>query len=58
MKPNLRNLFMKKTDSEAGRANHLRQYFLTNIHTDRVPFLSKICEQKKEPSQALLAGIK
>jgi hypothetical protein len=42
----------EKTHSGTGRANHFRQYFLTDIYTDRVSFLSKICEQEKKARQS------
>src|ERR1700738_2381857 len=50
----------KKAHARSGRANHLRQRFLTKRSHDRLwpAFLPEICKKKEEPGEALFARIK
>src|ERR1022692_3486614 len=49
----------EEADPRAGCANHLRQHLLTDLGDYRLgyPFLSKMCEQQKDPRQSLFARI-
>ena len=50
----------EKTHARSGRANHLRQRFLTEFSHDRLwpAFLAEICKEKEKPGEALFARIK
>src|ERR1700726_507666 len=50
----------EKTHARSGRADHLRQRFLTERSHDRLrlPFLAEICKQKKKSGETLFARIK
>src|SRR6476660_10236528 len=50
----------EKAHARSGRADHLRQRFLTKVSHDRLwpAFLAKICKQKEQPREALFARIK
>ena len=49
----------EKTHARSGRADHLRQRFLTKRSHDRLrpAFLAEICKEKEESGEALFAGI-
>src|SRR3979411_484255 len=49
----------EKAHPRSGRANHLRQRFLTERSHDRLrlAFLPEICKQKEKPSETLFARI-
>src|ERR1700724_931865 len=50
----------EKSPSRSGRADHLRQRFLTELSHDRLrlAFLAEVCKQKEKPGKALFARIK
>src|ERR1700730_6758037 len=50
----------EEAHARPGRANHLRQRFLTERSHDRLrlPFLAEICKQKKKSGETLFARIK
>ena len=50
-------LVHEKAHARPGRADHLRQRFLTERAHDRLrlPFLAEICKQKEKPGEALFA---
>src|SRR6202047_2431888 len=50
----------EKAHTRSGRANHLRQRFLTERSHDRLrsAFLAEICKQKKKSGETLFARIK
>jgi len=50
----------EKAHARSGRADHLRQSFLTEPSHDRLrlSLLAEICKQKEKSSKALLARIK
>ena len=50
----------EKAHARSGRADHLRQGFLTEPSHDRLrlSLLAEICKQKEKSSKALLARIK
>jgi hypothetical protein len=50
----------EKAHARSGRANHLRQRFLTERSHDRLrpAFLAEICKQKEKAGEALFARIK
>src|ERR1700730_6333410 len=50
----------EKAHARSGRANHLRQRFLTKRSHDRLwpAFLPEICKKKEESGEALFARIK
>jgi hypothetical protein len=52
-------LVHEKAHARSGRANHLRQRFLTEVSHDRLrpAFLAEICKQKEKPGEALFARI-
>jgi hypothetical protein len=47
----------EKAHARSGRADHLRQRFLTKFSHDRLrlAFLAKICKQKEKSGKALFA---
>jgi hypothetical protein len=49
----------EKAHPRSGRADHLRQRFLTDLSDDRLrlAFLAEICKQKEKPGEALFARI-
>ena len=49
----------EKAHARSGRADHLRQCFLTKLSQDRhrPAFLAEICKQKEKPGEALFARI-
>src|SRR5208337_3988075 len=49
----------EKAHARSGRADHLRQRFLTKRSHDRLwpAFLAKICKEKEKPGKALFARI-
>jgi hypothetical protein len=49
----------EKAYARSGRADHLRQRFLTELSHDRLrpAFLAEICQQKEKPGEALFARI-
>src|SRR5712672_3913793 len=49
----------EKAHARSGRADHLRQRFLTELSHDRLrlAFLAEICKEKEKPSEALFARI-
>src|ERR1700738_2368516 len=53
-------LVHEEAHARSGRADHLRQRFLTERSHDRLrpSLLAKVCKQKEKPGQALLARIK
>jgi hypothetical protein len=55
----LAELVHKKTHAGSGRADHLRQHFLTVLSDDRfrTAFLAEICKEKEKSGEALLARI-
>src|SRR4051794_28539946 len=55
----LAELVYEKTDAGSGRADHLRQHFLTVLSDDRLrtAFLAEICKEKEKAGEALLARI-
>src|SRR6185369_17867493 len=59
-KTQLAELVHEKTHARSGRADHLRQHFLTKLSHDRLrlTFLAEICKQKEKPGEALFARIK
>src|SRR5256885_13689594 len=50
-------LVHEKAHPRSGRADHLRQRFLTEVSYDRLwpAFLAEICKQKEKPGEALFA---
>src|SRR5260370_21103267 len=50
----------EKAHARSGRANHLRQCFLTKLSHDRLrpAFLAEICKQKEKSGETLFARIK
>ena len=50
----------EKAHARSGRADHLRQRFLTKLSHDRLwsTFLAEICKQKKKSGEALFARVK
>ena len=50
----------EKAHARSGRADHLRQRFLTERANDRLrlPFLAEICKQKEKAGETLFARIK
>src|SRR6202048_4353414 len=53
-------LVHEKADARSGRADHLRQGFLTKLSHDRLrlALLAEICKQKEKSGKTLLARIK
>ena len=53
-------LVHEKAHARSGRADHLRQRFLTECSYDRLwpAFLAEICKEKEKPGEALFARIK
>src|SRR5260370_910484 len=53
-------LVHEKAHARSGRADHLRQCFLTKLSHDRLrpAFLAEICKQKEKSGEALFARIK
>src|SRR6266446_3752963 len=53
-------LVHEKAHARSGRADHLRQRFLTELSHDRLrpAFLAEICKQKEKSGEALFARIK
>ena len=49
----------EKADARSGRADHLRQRFLTELSHDRLrpAFLAEICKQKEKSGETLFARI-
>jgi hypothetical protein len=49
----------EKAHARSGRADHLRQRFLTEFSHDRLrlAFLAEICKQKEKPGETLFARI-
>jgi len=49
----------EKAHARSGRADHLRQRFLTELSHDRLwpAFLAEICKQEEKPGEALFARI-
>src|SRR3981189_2423182 len=49
----------EKAHARSGRADHLRQSFLTKLSHDRLwpAFLAEICKEKEKPGEALFARI-
>jgi hypothetical protein len=52
-------LVHEKAHPRSGRADHLRQRFLTEVSHDRLrpAFLAEICKQKEKSGEALFARI-
>jgi hypothetical protein len=50
----------EKAYARSGRADHLRQCFLTKLSDDRLrlALLAEICKEKEQPGEALFARIK
>jgi hypothetical protein len=59
IKPNLRNLFHEKPHARSGRADHLRQCFLSELAHDRLrpAFLAEICKEKEVVYGSLATSI-
>src|SRR3979411_670543 len=55
----LAELVHKKTHAGSGRADHLRQHFLTVLSDDRLrtAVLAEICKEKEKSGEALFARI-
>jgi hypothetical protein len=58
-KAQLAEFIHEKAHPRSGRADHLRQRFLTEVSHDRLrpTFLAEICKQKEKPGEALFARI-
>jgi hypothetical protein len=58
-KTQLAELVHEKAYARSGRADHLRQHFLTELSHDRLrpAFLTEICKEKEKSGEALFARI-
>jgi hypothetical protein len=58
-KTQLAELVHEKAYARSGRADHLRQHFLTELSHDRLrpAFLAEICKEKEKSGEALFARI-
>jgi hypothetical protein len=57
--PQFAEFVHEKADARSGRADHLRQCFLTVLSQDwlRPAFLAEICQEKEKPGEALFARV-